>query len=85
MMETQGTGIKADIGTSRSRKPLPVPRPGEHMWVVVAAWRVTDPASPRFELDTENLLSVDGPGCFVCEEQYTPRIAYRRCKGEPRA
>lgn len=63
-------------------------KPGEHLWTMVAVWRIVDPASafdPAQEkyLDTENLLSLDGPGCFVCEEPYTPERAARPCPGDP--
>lgn len=58
-------------------------RSGEHLWVMASAWRVhpqkwgTDPPV----LDQENLLVLDGPGCFYCEEVYTERLARRRCTG----
>ena len=34
-------------------------------------------------LDVENLLTVEGPGCYVCEEQYSPELAVRPCTGDP--
>jgi hypothetical protein len=65
-------------------------RPGEHVWTSIAAFRLTD-ASARaamtgtgqIHLDMENLASLN-VGCFVCEEPWSERISYRRCKGEPR-
>lgn len=66
------------------------PRTGNHLWIVTTAHQV-DPAQWRSNdltvtpmLDHENLLSVAGPGCFHCEQHYTPLLATRRCKGEPR-
>lgn len=66
------------------------PRTGDHLWVVTTAYRVVpeqwhsgDPTVTPM-LDMENLLSVAGPGCFYCEQVYTPLLATRRCKGEPR-
>lgn len=66
------------------------PRSGDHLWTITGAWRI-DPArwtSPDPTvlpmLDAENLLSIAGPGCFYCEQYYTPLLASRRCKGEPR-
>jgi hypothetical protein len=35
-------------------------------------------------LDQENLLTIVGPGCFYCEQPWSPRLARRRCPGEPR-
>lgn len=66
------------------------PRSGDHLWIVTTAyqvdpehWRSPDPTVTPM-LDHENLLSVAGPGCFYCEQVYTPQLAKRRCKGEPR-
>jgi hypothetical protein len=54
---------------------------GEHQWVIVAGYHV-DPRNPA--MHPENLISVEGPGCRVCEQNYTPELAERRCPGEPR-
>lgn len=66
------------------------PRTGNHLWIVTSVyqvdpqqWRSDDPTVTPM-LDHENLLSVAGPGCFYCEQVYTPLLATRRCKGEPR-
>jgi hypothetical protein len=61
-------------------------RPGEHIWIVVASWRITEPASmarsgDAVNLDAENLLSLAGPGCFKCEKPYSSSLAKRRCLG----
>lgn len=63
-------------------------RPGEHLWTAMAMYRI-DPAAwmafgERVNLDTENLLTVAGPGCFKCEQPYSPQLAARRCPGDPR-
>lgn len=60
---------------------------GEHLWIMTAAWRVdpvaaTDPDGQNF-LDTENLLTLEGPGCYVCEQPYQPGMERTTCPGEP--
>jgi hypothetical protein len=56
----------------------------EHLWVYTGLWEVRDPRQrQRVDLDTENLLSVDGPGCFICERMWSARLAARPCEGEP--
>lgn len=64
--------------------------PGEHVWVSLAAFRLTEESAKaamvgggQVHLDMENLASIN-VGCFVCEEPWTQRTAHRRCKGEPR-
>lgn len=55
----------------------------EHLWVATAAWAVSDPADPGpLLLDRNNLLTVPGVGCYVCEQVYSPQLARRRCPGE---
>lgn len=83
------TGHREHVsGLEIDRIPPFDPRTGDHLWTVVTAYRVepagfADPTATPM-LDRENLLSVAGPGCFYCEQPYTPLLASRRCKGEPR-
>jgi len=61
-------------------------RSGNHLWIITTAYRVdpatwVDPAHTPI-LDAENLLILAGPGCYYCEQPYTPRLAQRRCTGE---
>lgn len=58
------------------------PQSGDHLWIIMAMYR-WNPGTESPMLDTENLLLIPSPGCFYCEEPYTPRLAQRRCKGEP--
>lgn len=58
------------------------PRTGEHLWTIVNMYR-WNPGTESPILDMENLLTVQGPGCFYCEQVYTPQAAKRRCKGKP--
>jgi hypothetical protein len=70
------------------KTPLYDPRSGAHLWIVAVSFRV-DPtkfadATATPMLDSENLLLITDPGCYYCEEIYTPLLATRRCKGAPR-
>lgn len=61
---------------------------GEHEWIVMAVFRIADPSrtmdpDEKTFLDTENLLSIDRPGCYVCEQPYSPALAARPCPGDP--
>lgn len=57
---------------------------GEHLWCYTSLWESRDPTQREgVHLDTENLLSVDGPGCFICEALFHPSMLGRPCPGEP--
>ena len=61
--------------------------PGEHLWVAVAAFRVSAQSlrgrvTDTINLDRENLAVID-VGCYVCEQPWSERLSYRRCPGEP--
>ncbi len=62
------------------RRDLPVPKPGIHLWVVMPMFQV-DPTADRVELDRENLLTIEGPGCFWCEQPWSPELAAHPCTG----
>lgn len=61
------------------------PGPGEHLWTIVRMWRVPVPAGQlresHFFLDTENLLTLEGPGCYKCEQPYSSILADTPCEG----
>lgn len=76
----RSTGLKIEA-RHRRRAELPNVHPGEHLWVAVGMWRLADPANPRLDLDIENLMTIEGPGCFICEETYTPDLAAEPCRG----
>ena len=63
-------------------------RPGEHVWIAAAAFRLQPETLRRasgvdqVNLDRENLASVS-VGCYVCEEPWSERLSYRRCPGDP--
>jgi hypothetical protein len=66
--------------------------PGEHVWIISAVFTTTaeaierqqeDPANEMILMDREALALVAGPGCWVCEEPYTPELAAKPCPGDP--
>ncbi len=67
------------------RRMAAADRPGEHLWIMTAAWRVRDPESVRDGelslLDTENIVAFAGTGCFKCERPYSRQMAKRPCPG----
>lgn len=79
---TTGLGLKIEA-RHKYHAAIPTPRPGQHLWVVTGAWVIRDPTKPQMILDTENLMTIEGPGCFVCEEIYTPELEAQPCQGEP--
>lgn len=67
---------------------------GQHLWIMTAAWKISDPAKAQaaaktrefdadnaYMLDAENLLALAGPGCYKCEKEYSPRLAASPCAG----
>lgn len=82
------TGIHYQVSQQRPNPGLLAPhRPGEHVWVAVAAFRVSADtlrgrATDSVHMDRENLATID-VGCYVCEQPWAERLSYRRCPGEP--
>lgn len=59
---------------------------GKHLWVLSVAYRIVDPeefGKTKFQIDHENLLMANGPGCFHCYKMYSPREAVMPCEGDP--
>lgn len=54
---------------------------GKHLWVVMSVFRVS-PGLKRFDLDRENLLTIEGPGCYWCEQPWTEELSRQPCGGE---
>ena len=59
-------------------------KPGKHLWVFVSAWQVQDPKrlGDKVIFDQENLIQLDGPGCYKCEKPYSGQMAKRPCLGK---
>jgi hypothetical protein len=62
-----------------------------HLWVVTLAHLATEGTLDAFDgatttplLDADTLLTRPATGCYVCEQNYEPRLRRRRCPGEPR-
>lgn len=86
--EWMSTGAVTKVDFGMDRIPDFDERTGDHLWIVTVVYRV-DPkkfadrtATPI--LDMENLLMIPPPGCYYCEEYYSPWLATRRCKGKGR-
>ena len=75
-----GTGIKQEaVGKLSAALP---PFTGRHLCVFTAMWRVQNPARAQHNFDMENLITVEGPGCFWCEQMWTPTLG-AKCTGDP--
>lgn len=75
------TGIVQDV-TDKAHSRVP-DHDGRHMWIVGAVFRVANPARAQHDLDRENLLTIEGPGCWHCEQPWRPNIG-AKCPGEPK-
>lgn len=69
-------------GGHKAHATLPEPN-GRHLWIFAGMWRVQNPAASHQNFDVENLLTVEGPGCFWCEQTWKPTIG-AKCPGEPK-
>ncbi len=58
---------------------------GDHVWIALVTHHLADPGRLAGErhLDAESIVMAH-VGCYVCEEPYDPRLARRRCPGEPK-
>lgn len=55
---------------------------GQHLWIVVAMYQVKRPkAGMQVIMDMENLLTIEGIGCYWCEEKWTPDLEKQKCRG----
>lgn len=73
--------VKIEIAGFKNRD---MPRtPGKHTWIAMSVFGV-DPTAKRWHFDRENLISVEGPGCYWCEEPYRPGMEKTECPGRPR-
>lgn len=82
-MKFSGDGTYQEVVGYVDRVPDFDPRAGDHLWIVNATYRWGGPSEGPSYLDTENLILITGPGCYYCEQVWTPQLATRRCKGHP--
>lgn len=73
------------------RGPIMLAEGDAHQWLTMAVFGVTEAgvrrivgemergADPTESLDHENLITVQGPGCFKCNQPLTPETARTRC------
>jgi DNA modification methylase len=88
-MGVRSTGIHQRV--QFTRLPDSPPPGGPHQWIVAAMWKLSDEearhqatgSGGEVHLSADNLLSIEGPGCWVCERVWTPAIADQPCTGEP--
>lgn len=59
-------------------RALPKRERGKHLWVVLTMFAVR-PGAGRFDLDRENLLTIEGPGCYWCEQPWSETVAAQPC------
>lgn len=76
------TGINIQVKDKYQADPVD-PGPGKHLWTVVTMFSV-NPSSGEFTLDHENLVTIVGPGCYKCEEGFTPELGAAPCLGSMR-
>lgn len=76
----QSTGHYVSAANKHGAQP-PAYQEGQHLWVFIGVWRVTDPASRKQVFDTENMITIEGPGCYWCEKHYDE--AADTCPGDP--
>lgn len=86
--------IIVPVPTSKVRAGHQDPGDGEHLWTMIASYRISDDTVRKLRdgqdpgpalMDHESLISLDGPGCYKCEQPFSKRLAYRRCTGSMEA
>lgn len=82
----RGLGLSQRADDKKVAADIKDPGRGKHLWAVFAMYAVADPAvlfdrERDFLMDTENLISIDGPGCYKCEKVFSPDVARRFCQG----
>lgn len=83
-MSVAGSQYKAPDQAELMKRLRAADKPGEHLWAMVACWQMLDPAAHRdgeFMMDRENLIGLNGPGCFKCEKPYSAKMSKRPCRG----
>lgn len=87
-MATAADRYQAPSGAELERRLRAADQPGKHLWVMVSAWSIADPqlaatggSDHEVFMDRENLIQLQGPGCFKCELSWTRKIAGRPCRG----
>jgi len=79
--ELTSSGVRIQVVKFHGNK-LPDREPGKHLWVMLAMFRVQPALGDRFDLDRENLLTIEGPGCYWCEHPWSEDVAAKPCGGD---
>jgi hypothetical protein len=77
----QSTGIIVKADHKRHNQQMGKVAPGKHHWVAIALYNLSDPGAARLNLDTENLMTIEGPGCFKCEAVFSKESEKTACRG----
>lgn len=88
-LTSTGLTIKVD-GSSFERVYQSTPEndvePGEHLWAMFLMHKVNNLDNlfaGNWHADLESLILTTGPGCFICEQTYSPDVAASPCPGQP--
>lgn len=76
----RSTGIKVQARHKYHREVID-PGEGLHLWTVIGMWQVTPAMGGAYNLDLENLMTIEGPGCFKCEQPWKAELAAQPCRG----
>lgn len=69
---------------SKFHSEITDPGRGKHLWVVTAAFQLIAPekfSTEQVHMDMENLLTIEGPVCWKCEQHFSADRARRFCQG----
>lgn len=77
----RGTGIKIEARHKHHNQEMTDPGEGRHLWTVLGMWQVDPRMEGSYNLDVENLMTIEGPGCFKCEKPWSAELAARPCTG----
>lgn len=80
-VELIATGVKQQGNPRKIHATMPE-YVGKHLWIFVAVFAVQEPARSNQDFDSENLLTIEGPGCYWCEQVWKSTIG-SKCPGVP--
>lgn len=84
-LKITATGPRVEV-VHKLGQAIPDAKSGEHVWIVMGVWKANSSAIAEgmtLHLDTENLLNLDGPLCYVCEQAWSADLAAVPCPGDP--
>lgn len=76
-------------GSEHAKPERLIPKDGEHVWITAVVFvhspevmRAGMKGEAKVFMDMENIASISH-GCIVCEQEWSERLSYRKCPGEP--